>query len=485
MLLPANVLQGPEARAEPSAYAGPVTEPGTATYRPFPPFAEWAGVAVDVPTFDGYAAVLDDLRERAATALGRAVEVATRAAAIDTGAIEGLYEVDRGFTMTVARGVAAWEKVIAAREPVVRRSFEDALRAFDFVLDLATSRTEASEKAIREIHQLICAGQETDRVVTSAGWQERPLPKGEYKDIPNNPTSRRTGEIHAYAPPIDVPAEMHRLVGELRSPLFAGAHPVLQAAYAHYGLVVIHPFADGNGRVARALASVYLYRRPGVPLVIFADQKEAYLDGLEEADEGRPRFFVRFVQERVIDVIGLVQVAAQGPGQPAGAGLASLAEAMLGRDGMAADELDAVARRLLEAARTELSRQLAVLDLPPGVEHATMSGGLVLAPDPGYRVPSGVEMDRGPALLAGSPAHTEVREALGIEIRRADATGPMFRLVSVTGRGQLPVELREAYPTLTVVLELKLRYWLEGLVDHMVADLDRRTREALKDRRYL
>jgi hypothetical protein len=50
-----------------------------------------------------------------------------RAAAIDTGAIEGLYEVDRGFTMTVARGVAAWEKVLAAREPVVRRSFEDAL----------------------------------------------------------------------------------------------------------------------------------------------------------------------------------------------------------------------------------------------------------------------------------------------------------------------------------------------------------------------
>lgn len=38
-----------------------------------------------------------------------------------TAAIEGLYEVDRGFTMIVAHGVAAWEKVIAAREPVVRR----------------------------------------------------------------------------------------------------------------------------------------------------------------------------------------------------------------------------------------------------------------------------------------------------------------------------------------------------------------------------
>ena len=61
----------------------------------------------------------------------------------------------------------------------MRRSFEDALRAFDYVLDLATTRTEASEKAIREIHELICASQETYRVITSVGWQERPLPKGE------------------------------------------------------------------------------------------------------------------------------------------------------------------------------------------------------------------------------------------------------------------------------------------------------------------
>jgi hypothetical protein len=120
------------------SYPCPVSEPG---YQPFPSFTEWAGVTVDESSFAGYASVLDELRSRPdGQPLTRAVAVATRAAAIDTGAIEGLYEVDRGFTMTVARGVAAWEKVIAAREPVVRRSFEDALRAYDFVLDLATTR---------------------------------------------------------------------------------------------------------------------------------------------------------------------------------------------------------------------------------------------------------------------------------------------------------------------------------------------------------
>jgi Fic family protein len=252
-------------------------------YLPFPSFAEWTASKVDLSSFDGYAAALDGLRADGSGALARAVDFATRAAAIDTGAIEGLYEVDRGFTFTVAHGVAAWEQVIAAREPVVRRSFEDALKAYDYVLDLATSHTEISEVAIRQIHEIICAGQETYRVWTSLGWQERPLPKGRYKDDPNNPVSRSTGEVHGYAPPIDVSAEMSRLVAELRTGLFAAAHPVLQAAWAHYALVAVHPFPDGNGRVARTLASVFLYRRPGVPLVIFADQKAAYLDALEAA----------------------------------------------------------------------------------------------------------------------------------------------------------------------------------------------------------
>src|SRR5215213_5702918 len=90
------------------SYPGPVTEP---VYQPFPPFEDWVGAGIDLSTFDGYAAVLDELRSRPdAGPLTRAVEFPTRAAAIDTGAIEGLYEVDRGFTMTVARGVAAWEK---------------------------------------------------------------------------------------------------------------------------------------------------------------------------------------------------------------------------------------------------------------------------------------------------------------------------------------------------------------------------------------
>ena len=53
----------------------------------------------------------------------RAVEVALRAAAVDTGALEGEYTVDRGFTMTVATQAEGWEEQVEARGERVRRLF--------------------------------------------------------------------------------------------------------------------------------------------------------------------------------------------------------------------------------------------------------------------------------------------------------------------------------------------------------------------------
>ena len=463
-----------------------MSEPGTTSYQPFPAFGDWAGAAVEESSFDGYASVLEELRRRPdSELLTRAVAVATRAAAIDTGAIEGLYEVDRGFTMTIARGVAAWKRVLAAREPVVRRSFEDAMAAYDYVLDLATSRTDVSEKAIREIHQQICAGQETYRVVTSAGWQERPLPKGEYKDTPNNPTSRVTGEVHAYASPIDVPAEMNRLVRELRSAAFEAAHPVLQAAWAHYAFVAVHPFADGNGRVARALASVFLYRRPGVPLVIFADQKDAYLDGLEEADQGRPQRLVRFVQERVVDVIGLVQVSAEAGDTAVSAGLSSLRATLEGSNGIAHQELDAIASRLLATANDELATQIAALDLPDGVEVSELPAHHSVGVEGAYRMAPGSEVAVGVAINIGPPVGATISEAIGVRVRRAESEGPMFELVTIGGPQRLRVELREAFPSLSGVLELKIRIWTGARVSELIAAVDDHVRRTLSERGYL
>jgi hypothetical protein len=59
--------------------------------------------------WDRYNASLKDRAELSPETSKRAREIAKRFAALDTGAIEGLYEVDRGFTYTVAFETAAWE----------------------------------------------------------------------------------------------------------------------------------------------------------------------------------------------------------------------------------------------------------------------------------------------------------------------------------------------------------------------------------------
>jgi Fic family protein len=61
---------------------------------------------------------------------------------------------------------------------------------------------------------------------------------------------------------------------------------VVEAAWLHHRFTQIHPFQDGNGRVARAIASLVLIRAGLFPLVINRDARDQYIDALEKADAG-------------------------------------------------------------------------------------------------------------------------------------------------------------------------------------------------------
>lgn len=65
-----------------------------------------------------------------------------------------------------------------------------------------------------------------------------------------------------YVPPepFALQALMDDFIGWLNAPIPGGLSPLLYAGIAHYQLVAIHPFEDGNGRTARALATLYLLR---------------------------------------------------------------------------------------------------------------------------------------------------------------------------------------------------------------------------------
>jgi Fic family protein len=258
------------------------------TYQPFAGFDDWTNLRVDEVRWDRYSDQLDKLKEVDPENLKKAFEVARRASAVDTGAIEGLYEVDRGFTFSVAQQVATWEADLASKGDEAVAYIRTQISSYDYVLDFATEKQVIAEVWVRELQARLCADQEHFTVYTDHGIQKRRLEHGKYKAEPNH-VKQPDGKVHAYAPVEHTPAEMHRLVDEFRTDQFDSAHPALQAAFAHFAFVAVHPFSDGNGRVARALASVFTYRAASIPLMILSSDRSEYFEVLKEVAPGKVR----------------------------------------------------------------------------------------------------------------------------------------------------------------------------------------------------
>jgi hypothetical protein len=62
--------------------------------------------------------------------------------------------------------------------------------------------------------------------------------------------------------------------------------PIIVATWLHHRFTQIHPYQDGNGRVARALTTMVLIRSDLLPLVIERDLRVDYINALESADLG-------------------------------------------------------------------------------------------------------------------------------------------------------------------------------------------------------
>jgi Fic family protein len=457
---------------EPVAAAATPPSDLDARYQPYAPFVEWQRVAADLRLVDEAAAQLDhECRGADPATVRAAIDVAIRAAAFDTGAIEGLYETDRGVTFAVATQAAAWESVVAeasGREAV--RYFEAQLRAFELVFDAATGGIAISAAWLRALHDTICAGQPTYRALTPIGWQELPLPRGEYKRLPNH-VRQPDGSWHSYAPVDLVGPEVQRLVDQVRSDEFGKAHPVLQAAYVHHALVYIHPFADGNGRVARAAASVFLYRRLRVPLLVFVDQRLRYLAAVRSADRGDYPGFVRFLRDIVIDTIELV-IEALRTARTAGA-MDQLATLASEEPAPGPDQVNFLAARLHTAVRDEL--QDVASRLPPELMSVHIASG---RPARGGEPPA---LD----VVATSPrqADSAIRVATRVMVSPEPTASWPLQVVTEDPEHRAVVAPMRArvgnlYPALTTVTRQRIQHWTRQLVNALAAELARRGRPA-------
>ncbi len=151
--------------------------------------------------------------------------------------------------------------------------------------DQAGTEFPLTEMFVRQLHHTILredytvyrqlpGGQQTSYVVHAGVYKTRP-----------NSVITRAGERFEYASPEETPALMTDLVQWYNEEEAKGKLSLAElCALFHYRYIRIHPFEDGNGRIARLLANYLLYRHDYPMIVVKSADKSNYLNTLSLCD---------------------------------------------------------------------------------------------------------------------------------------------------------------------------------------------------------
>ncbi len=273
-----------------------------ARYVGFDGFDRWVGIGVDEARWRGLVGFISPMRAAAEGAAWRQrIETLIRASELNPSLLpEGDSPLAAVLTATQPSLVQA---AITAGRAGVLALYEAEARLRTLVWDIADSGSSPEEPIIRRLHEEACCSQPGYVVMDNDGRTDfAPLPWGEYKSERNFGVGAG-GELWPFAPVEMTQAEIIRLLAELRTSTFHAAHPVIQAAYSLYGILAIHPFPDGNGRVARAAASVYLCRAIGLPLILALERRPQYLRCLLQARSGQTQPLVDLVLQLCEDAV--------------------------------------------------------------------------------------------------------------------------------------------------------------------------------------
>jgi len=172
--------------------------------------------------------------------------------------------------------------------------------AIDYLYEIIESKRPISESLIKELNFLILSGVNFTKAQDENGNLVRKKANpGEYKKLPNH-VLLPNGDIHQYVEPIQVQPQMQELIQWINES-DKKLHPILIASIAHYNLVRIHAFDDGNGRGARIIMNLILMKNNFFPAVIKTETKRKYLKALQEADNGNIYPFIKFMTHELIE----------------------------------------------------------------------------------------------------------------------------------------------------------------------------------------
>lgn len=175
-----------------------------------------------------------------------------------------------GNTLTRKETAAVVEKglTIGGKSLVEHLEATNHAQALENIVKLSGSETVSmSENDILTIHNTILKGIDDNNA-------------GHYRSI----AVRISGSEVILANPMKVPALMESFIEWIKEN--SDLHPVELAAEAHYRLVTIHPFVDGNGRTARLLMNLILLQNGYTPALIRTRDRIKYINSLEKAQLG-------------------------------------------------------------------------------------------------------------------------------------------------------------------------------------------------------
>ena len=172
----------------------------------------------------------------------------------------------------------------------VRTLFEiqNQKECHELLLDAFGAHRPLDEALVLEAHRTLTQGTYDER-----RWSRGERP-GSYKQ-----NDYVVGASQLGSAPDEVAADVRGLLDELDA---ANSDNVLTvAAYFHASFEAIHPFADGNGRVGRALSNYLLVSYDHPPLIVYDDDKMAYYGAMQVwDDEGDLRPMIDFLQAETV-----------------------------------------------------------------------------------------------------------------------------------------------------------------------------------------
>ena len=154
--------------------------------------------------------------------------------------------------------------------------------AFDLMIELVNSKKKISQEIIQQIHGFVMNG------------------------ILKNPGQYRTENVRITGAKIRPPSYLKivKLMDEyIQNIEQLKLQTVKKASFIHHEFVRLHPFIDGNGRVARLITNFFLMRNGYPPIVIQKEDRKKYYKTLKKADLGDLSDFASFIARSVNESI--------------------------------------------------------------------------------------------------------------------------------------------------------------------------------------